>query len=174
MFIFISYIRQIKNKEINFKKCSIIIGLIFLTLHSLLDFDMSYFYIVLVYFVLIAILDTTNTHENNLNKRKINFIDFFVYTCVIASSIVILYCSSIEMKFKKDSENLVVNSYWTEQRIFKMYYNLIPYNNDVRKKFYYTIEDEETEDKIEILCDAIQYEKNNEMWLNEYMKYNKK
>lgn len=147
-------------------------GLIFLTLHSLLDFDMSYFYIILVYFILIAILDTNNMNKIELHKSKRGFIDVFVCICIIVNSIIILYCVSIEMKFKKDTENLVVNSYWTEQRIYGTYYRLIPYSNEARKKYYYSLGNEETEIKREILYDAIRREKNDKMWLNEYMKYN--
>lgn len=134
-------VKECKEKEINMFNISILIAISFLLLHSIIDFDLSFFYCILVSATMIA---TISSKENGKQIKLSNVI----YIILIIVSLINIYSTLIQMSYKEKARLLKVNSKWTEERIFETYYKLLPYNRTIKNRYYGTIKDDNQRQKI--------------------------
>lgn len=69
-----SAIKLIKTKNINHNYIAIFISLLFIIIHSIIDFDMSFLIIELIFYLFIAILN----NKRKTSYTKLNFIDYII------------------------------------------------------------------------------------------------
>lgn len=134
-------VKKIKEKDL--KLISIIIGIIFIQLHSLVDFNMSFFYVLLIVFASISVI---SSKENN-TKIKANLL---ICIIIIIISLVNIYVSTIENYYKNNTDILKVNDVWTEEKIFATYNELIPFNEKVKNKNYKVLSKSKEDNCLEI------------------------
>ena len=122
-------VEKSKGGNGNFVICSSIVGILFLLLHSMLDFDMSFFYVLVIVFSIIA---TISSEEE---KVKLNM-GSILYCILIVIATCSVYVSAIEYHYKKNTQMLVINAKWTEERIYNTYYKLLPFNKQIKQERY--------------------------------------
>lgn len=128
---------QYRKENIDISEICVLISIIFLFLHACLDFDMSFYYVQLSAFTILAML--SSKEEKNIKIKH----EILLYVFLILISIFTIYTSIIKESFNNTCDVTKVNSEWTEQRIFETYYKLLPFDKDVRLKKYEQYEDEE-------------------------------
>lgn len=142
-------IHDLKNKKLS--QMNIYMAIILLLLHGLVDFDMSFFYILLVFFSLLA------TIEFNDKKVEVKYGDT-IYIIIIAVSIINIYVSAVGMHYKKNKDQLKVDSKYTEQVVYEIYNKLLPFDRNIKMKRIRILENAE-ELSASVLKDFIQTEK---------------
>lgn len=147
MFIYIisKAYKEIKKENIDISKISYLLGIIFLIIHSLFDFNMSFFYVSLITFILISIISSKEKEEKEI---KIN--GAILYVTFITISIFAIYVTIVKSNFSKENEMLKVNSVRTEEVIFSEYNKLLPFDSEVRNRYYKALDNEEDNNVIEI------------------------
>ena len=137
--------KEAKKENIDMSKISYLLGINFLLVHSLFDFNMSFFYVSFIIFILISII---SSQENNEKEIKINGIIFYIVFIIM--SIVTIYVAIVKNNFNKESEMLKVNSVRTEEVIFSTYNELIPFDREVRNRYYKSLNNQEDNNVIEM------------------------
>ena len=122
---------EFKREQIDILKISQIISVLFVFLHSIFDFNMSFFYVLLIVF---SILSSLTIEDKSNNKKNVFSIIFLLILICFSGTIV--YTNSIQIRFNKNKEMLKITEKWTEERIFSTYQKLIPYNLGVKLKNY--------------------------------------
>lgn len=120
---------EIKSKSLDMVKLSTIIATIFIALHSLLDFNLTFFYVSFIVFILISIL---NSEEEGIEIKGSKFI----YAVILIVSVFSIYSSSIKIYFENNTDIIKVNSKRTEQKIFDTYYKLLPFDQKIKNRKY--------------------------------------
>lgn len=158
---------EVKKSEMAMGKISIIMAVGFILVHSILDFDMSFLYIMLIVFLMIA---TINYDKEKFKMRG----EIVLYLLLIFASIGGIYVAGTERYYKKNTDILRVSKEWPEERIFEVYNKFMPFNKKARVKYYGAVADKEEVDyeKIQkILKDIIVHEKYMDLNLRlEYVK----
>lgn len=148
---------EIKKQEMNLVKISSIIGIAVVLLHSILDFDMSYVYILLIVFVIISTLGKDDNKE-----RRINLAQKILLVILILMSTSMLYISGME-KYYDDNKIIVTsNSNKTKLDILEIYNKLMPYNDNIKGRLYMEISDDDSQRIINIVENIIKTEKYND------------
>ena len=142
-FVLIKLITEIKNKSLDMVNLSIITAIIFIILHSLLDFNLSFFYVIFIIFILISIL---NSKEKGIEIEKSKFI----YLLLIIVSVFSIYSSSIKIYFENNTDIIKVNSKRTEQKVFDTYYKLLPFDQKMKERKYKALKNAQNIDYAEI------------------------
>lgn len=102
--VFVNFIKSIKNKE----NITVYIALFLLLAHSIVDFDMSFFYIMVIFFTLLALINNKKIENQNNEKSKIGFVLLiFVYIFVLLIGIGnLININYLQGKLEKiDTEN---------------------------------------------------------------------
>ena len=174
----INIIKLIKNKD----DINLSIGIAFLVLfmHSLLDFDMSFLYIMIIFYLLISLLNNKDIRDNKNNMRdtlnKISAITITIILLVI--SITNLYFNSCEIytNLTKDKKLEKVRNYKQKTDLENRYIFLLPYDSrykleraqyldlylDVKEKEISKIEKENMiNEEIKLLKEILNQERDN-------------
>lgn len=122
---------SLKDNELNMKLISNIVAIIFIQLHCLLDFDMSFFYVQLIVFLIIAVLNDENKEINT--KKAVNII---INCIIIVISLITITICSVKKYYNTHTSVVKVDSIWTEERIFDIYNRLLPFDKNVNKRRY--------------------------------------
>lgn len=119
LFIIIIYIiiKLIKNIKANRNNLEIFLALILLILHSFVDFDMSFYYIMMLFFTLIGFLPQDYQKVNNNNKNKI-------VTLLLLTIFLLVDILGIK--------NLLFSNY-SKRQIMYFYYNKGEYDKTVNE-----------------------------------------
>ena len=155
------FFNEIKKQEMDFIKISVIIGMGVILLHSIFDTDMSYFYILLIVFIMMAILDNSKRKEN-----KINVIQKIVLVVFILMSIATLAISSMEKYYYDHETIIIINDDKTVADILKIYHKLMPYNFNVKDRLCEELLSNDNEQAINIIENIIKTEKYDNLNLN--------
>lgn len=120
----IKLIKDKKDVEI-----SIGIAFILLLIHSSLDFDMTFLYVMFIFYLLVAMLNNKGEEykSNNLLNNVIVMITFMV--CIV--SIYFSFCERY-VKITKSDRLEKVNSYEEKDILQKVYIALVPYNQQYK------------------------------------------
>lgn len=148
------WLTQIKSSQMDMSKISFTTGLIFLLLHSCLDFDLSFFYSLLIVFFILATMD----FGKNIKIKA----DWLVAAILIAFSLYGAYVFGVEKQYKKSTDTLKISEQWPEDRIFNTYHTLLPFHKDVKIRKYRALNSMENVDYSEIkkvLKDLLIHEK---------------
>ena len=147
IFIYIlnKFYKETKKENIDISKISYLIGIIFILLHSLFDFNMSFFYFSLIVFILIAIITSKEYYEKEI---KIN--GTIIYILFIVMSIFIIYVSIVKNNFNEENEMLKISSTRTEESIFYGYNKLLPFDSKITDRYYKALNDSENKNVSEI------------------------
>lgn len=97
LYVIIKILKEKKINEIDF-------AFIILTLHSIVDFDLS-FYVIMVIWILLFTLSTQNNRKVN-NKTK-NRVEKYWQVAILALNIVIFCTGIFTYKIKSDNENML-------------------------------------------------------------------
>lgn len=127
---------ELRKKEANIFKISIMMAIVFLFLHSMLDFDMSFLYIQLIAFLLIA---TISENEKKLKIRYNNILS----AILIISSFINIYVYTIEYYYKNNTDVITVDSKKTVINIYDKYYKLLPFNEKIKMKRFEVLKKED-------------------------------
>ena len=130
---------EIKKSQMSMGKISSIIAVGFILVHSILDFDMSFFYVILIVFLIIS---TINYDKEKFQMRG----EIVLYLILIFASIAGIYVAGMDRYYKKNTDILRVSREWPEERIFEVYSKLMPFNKKARIKYYGAIKDLEEPD----------------------------
>ena len=155
IWIIINFTLELKNKNINIQDISIYFAILFIILHSLLDFNLSYFYVLLICNLLMAIVSCRKEEIKSKNNN-------LLFIIMILFSLVNIEVSAVEKYYNENTSVIVVNEERTEQKIFETYYKLLPFNKNVKQKRYEAIMNTENVDyqKLKkILIDMVHTEK---------------
>ena len=131
---------EIKKENMDINNVGNIFALAFIQVHSFLDFDMSFQFIQLISWILIAMIQTGHKKEKSV-KRK------FMTIILVIISILTIYISSINYYYYKNSLIVKVNEKWTEERIFDIYNKLLPLKKSVKYRRYKAIRNSNSIDK---------------------------
>ena len=147
IFIYIlnKFYKESKKENIDISKISYLIGIIFILLHSLFDFNMSFFYVSLIVFILIAIITSKEYYEKEI---KIN--GTIIYILFIVMSTFIIYVSIVKNNFNEENEMLKISSTRTEESIFYGYNKLLPFDSKITDRYYKALNDSENKNVSEI------------------------
>lgn len=123
-------LKQCKQKDINMSKVSQLIAIIFILVHSMLDINMSYYYVFITVITAIAIISSEKEKNRIIKKSNI------IYIIVIMLLTVVLYNGIVKESFIKTKQATKVTSEWTEDKIYNMYYTILPFDKEVKEKKY--------------------------------------
>ena len=140
IYIITRLVKEFKKQNSDITKISVCIGSLFVFAHSLFDFDMSFYYVQIIMFLLLATLDNEEEKELPIKHKWIVYI-------LIIISIFIVYIPAVEFNFKKTSEVTIIDGKWTEEKIFETYNKLMPYNKDVKIRLLKIYEKQNDTDK---------------------------
>lgn len=130
-------IKESKKEELDIGAICTILALFVISVHSLFDFDMSFFYVALIVSTIIALISAEEEREIVGS--------YIIDLLIIIGSIFSIYYASIQMHYKNNMSMLKVNSVWTEERILKTYYQLAPYNQDIKMRYYKRIKENKSQ-----------------------------
>ena len=116
----------IKNKKT--EKYSIVLAFVALFLHSFIDFDMTFFYIMIIFYMLTAII---NFKENEGKNKEINKITESIILILLIIS-VIFNINEVYVKNTKENTLKNVRNYEQKTNIEKKYMMLVPYSYEYR------------------------------------------
>lgn len=116
----------IKYKEN--EKYGIILAFMALFLHSLVDFDMTFLYAMIIFYILVAVINFNKNNNEKENSNKI--IEAIILTLVIVSTI--FNCNELYVKCTKENTLKNVRTYQEKTNIEKKYIYLVPYSNEYR------------------------------------------
>lgn len=153
--ILIYFVKKIKKNELDFITISVISGLIFITLHSLIDMSFSFFYALLQIYLLLAIIGSKEDNFTLKFEKLMAIVMSFI-------SIFTIYTMSIKIYYKNNTDMLVVTSERTAVDIFDMYNKLLPFDSTIKLRRYKAINNEKVIDykeKQKLLKDIILAEK---------------
>ena len=154
IYVLKNLIIEFKQKEIDMPPISYLLGILFVLFHSLLDFDMSFLYVELIIFIMIAIL---NSKKQNIIKIRYQNL---LYIIAIIINIITIYSAIVVNSFRNDSEITVISSKRTEEKIFGTYYKLLPFNRNIKIKNYkILIKNKKSKEAYVMLEDLIKNEK---------------
>ena len=171
IYLLIRFWKEIKKQNLDIKEISLLMGILLVLTHSILDFDMSFFYVMLIVFLLISIL---KIEKSNDVKEGKTIISILLHLSMIIISVCSLYIVTIEKRYYEDTRDLVIDSSRTEQQVWERYYQLLPFNKEIKEKFYQSLEKEENKEKQKkILKELIAEEKydTNNIMLENLKKY---
>ena len=171
IYLLIRFWKEIKKQNLDIKEISLLMGILLVLTHSILDFDMSFFYVMLIVFLLISIL---KIEKSNDVKEGKTIISILLHLSMIIISVCSLYIVTIEKRYYEDTRDLVIDSSRTEQQVWERYYQLLPFNKEIKEKLYQSLEKEENKEKQKkILKELIAEEKydTNNIMLENLKKY---
>ena len=156
------FIKKIKDRSTNVKYIGILLGILFVLAHSMLDFDMSFYYCLITVFLLMSIIIDRNINSNNkevieLKNEKRIYIYILFYVIIIILLALTTYVSTISLMFEYKKENLIVSDVETEEQIYDKYYACLPFNKKIKIRLYNVSNDKEK--NIKILKELIENEK---------------
>lgn len=137
--------KQLKSKKMNMLILSLIITIGFILLHSLLDFDLSLFYILMLVFVMLALI--SSKEEQNFKNEHIGKQIVFVIFIIIAS--LILVYSIIAKEIYSSDERVEYKNITNMQEkisLLSTYSKILPYEKDVKEQLYIALSREENKD----------------------------
>lgn len=158
----------IKKKEK--EQYCIIIALVALFLHSLIDFDMTFLYVLIIFYSLIAMVNFNKEIEKEGKADCV--LEIVILIVVIISTI--FNTSELYVKYTKENALKNVKTYQQKSNLEKKYILLVPYNNEYKKdrieyiKLYREIKENELteeenksmkEEMIKLLKKSLKYEK---------------
>lgn len=123
---FKNIIEIIKNRRI--EKYSIVLAFIALFLHSFVDFDMTFFYTMIIFYMLIAII---NFNKNEETKGKIYIIIEGIVMILLAIS-TIFNINEIYVKVTKEGTLKNVRTYEQKTNVERKYIRLVPYSDEYK------------------------------------------
>ena len=144
IYLLIRFWKEIKKQNLDIKEISLLMGILLVLTHSILDFDMSFFYVMLIVFLLISIL---KIEKSNDVKEGKTIISILLHLSMIIISVCSLYIVTIEKRYYEDTRGLVIDSSRTEQQVWERYYQLLPFNKEIKEKLYQSLEKEENKEK---------------------------
>lgn len=152
------FIKKIKDRSTNVKYIGILLGILFVLAHSMLDFDMSFYYCLITVFLLMSIIiDSNNKEVIELKNEKRIYIYILFYVIIIILLALTTYVSTISLMFEYKKENLIVSDVETEEQIYDKYYAWLPFNKKIKIRLYNVSNDKEK--NIKILKELIENEK---------------
>ena len=152
------FIKKIKDRSTNVKYIGILLGILFVLAHSMLDFDMSFYYCLITVFLLMSIIiDSNNKEVIELKNEKRIYIYILFYVIIIILLTLTTYVSTISLMFEYKKENLIVSDVETEEQIYDKYYACLPFNKKIKIRLYNVSNDKEK--NIKILKELIENEK---------------
>ena len=152
------FIKKIKDRSTNVKYIGILLGVLFVLAHSMLDFDMSFYYCLITVFLLMSIIiDSNNKEVIELKNEKRIYIYILFYVIIIILLALTTYVSTISLMFEYKKENLIVSDVETEEQIYDKYYACLPFNKKIKIRLYNVSNDKEK--NIKILKELIENEK---------------
>ena len=152
------FIKKIKDRSTNVKYIGILLGVLFVLAHSMLDFDMSFYYCLITVFLLMSIIiDSNNKEVIELKNEKRIYIYILFYVIIIILLTLTTYVSTISLMFEYKKENLIVSDVETEEQIYDKYYACLPFNKKIKIRLYNVSNDKEK--NIKILKELIENEK---------------
>ena len=152
------FIKKIKDRSTNVKYIGILLGVLFVLAHSMLDFDMSFYYCLITVFLLMSIIiDSNNKEVIELKNEKRIYIYILFYVMIIILLTLTTYVSTISLMFEYKKENLIVSDVETEEQIYDKYYACLPFNKKIKIRLYNVSNDKEK--NIKILKELIENEK---------------
>lgn len=120
------------KKEIDIYNAGIIIGVTFLLVHGLLDFDLSYAYSMIIVAIIIAIIG--REEEENIKYSKIFSIILSIILILVAINNLVV--TSVKEYYNRNTQFIVITETRTEKDIFEMYNKLLPFDANVKKRLY--------------------------------------
>lgn len=123
---FKNIIEIIKNRRR--EKYSIVLAFIALFLHSFVDFDMTFFYTMIIFYMLIAII---NFNTNEETKGKIYKIIEGIVMILLAIS-TIFNINEIYVKATKEGTLKNVRTYEQKTNVERKYIRLVPYSDEYK------------------------------------------
>ena len=166
----------IKNREK--EKNGIVFAFIALFLHSFVDFDMTFFYSMIIFYALMAII---NFNENNYTKLRFNNI-IEIIILIAVSICTIFNTSELYVKSTKDNTLKKTRTYEQKTKIEKEYMYLVPYSIKYKIdrieyiKLYGEVKEKELSEEekenmrkelVQLLKTSIIFEKNNSSIIGE-------
>lgn len=167
IYIIKTLFKEVKKEEMNIVKISAIIGISTILVHSIFDFDMSFFYIALIVFVMLATIE-----ENNKPHQKMNFGHTIIIVLLIIGCIGTIYIPSVKIHYDNSKDK-------SKLSVLEKYYKLLPFDIDINQKRYTLLRKrndsdlyKETEETLKNTINFDRYDKNNIMLTNvkDYMK----
>lgn len=174
------FIKKIKNENVDIRDIGILTGVIFVLTHSMLDFNMSFYYCLIIIFLLISVIGDKNVEEeqNKTQERQKSIYPYIMfYIVIIIFLILITYISTITICFKYQKENLQVEDIEEERQIWDKYYTYLPFSKEIKVRLFNASNDKQKNIKItrELIEDE-KYDIDNITLINllEYVKLLKK
>ena len=148
-------IGEYRKECIDIKNVSIMLAVLFILTHSLLDFNMSFFYVVLIVSILIAIL-SIQEDEKTIKYNKV------IYAILIIISVFNIYTCCTRISYENYIDKRGMISYSELEKICETYYRLIPFDKEIKLRYYESIAtkaDRNSEQIKNLLEDIINNEK---------------
>ena len=159
-------INIIKNGEA--EKYGIILAFVALLLHSMVDFDMSFLYTMIIFYTLVAIINFKT--ESDFEKKGYLLSNIIIIFMVCTSTI--LNATDLYAQLTYDKKMYESKTYEEKINTQKFYMRLVPYSNKYRtncadyirnyitsKNGNFTEEDELNSKMVNLLQSSIKYEK---------------
>lgn len=146
-------IKECKKDQLNMANISIIIGTILILLHSLIDFDLSFFYCLLIVELIISVLSSKE------EGKVIKFSSNVIYVIILIASIIGIHSGTVQICYKKEIEKVEIASK-EEERVLAKYYKAIPYSKTVKDRYNLNVKNDVTnDDRQKLMEDVIKNEK---------------
>lgn len=146
-------IKECKKDQLNMANISIIIGTILILLHSLIDFDLSFFYCLLIVELIISVLSSKE------EGKVIKFSSNVIYVIILIASIIGIHSGTVQICYKKEIEKVEIASK-EEERVLAKYYKAIPYSKTVKDRYNLNVKNDVTNnDRQKLMEDVIKNEK---------------
>lgn len=146
-------IKECKKDQLNMANISIIIGTILILLHSLIDFDLSFFYCLLIVELIISVLSSKE------EGKVIKFSSNVIYVIILIASIIGIHSGTVQICYKKEIEKVEIASK-EEERVLAKYYKAIPYSKTAKDRYNLNVKNDVTNnDRQKLMEDVIKNEK---------------
>ena len=120
----INIVNIIKNEEKD--KYSIVFAFITLFLHSMIDFDMTFFYTMIIFYTLIAIINYKKYNDEKKNIAQMIVIISIILLCTTFNT------NEEYVKITKENSLKNVRTYEEKTKLERMYMYMVPYSAKYR------------------------------------------
>lgn len=114
----------LKNNQI--EDSGLIMAISLILIHSLLDFDMEFYYVLLLTFIAFAWLFR--------KSKSIKLNGMALYIVLIVTSCCNIYVPIVEMVYKENTKVIFVSSIKTEFDVYNEYYKKLPFSREIEEK----------------------------------------
>lgn len=129
-------IEDIKNKNYDIRILSIEVAILALIIHSILDFNMSFMYVLMLYSIMLAILSSQEEKIHIKYNRTFTII-------LIITSLISFTISSLEKYYIESTRFIVEGKEYEKLELFENMYKILPFNTNLQERLYLAYKSEE-------------------------------